>query len=76
MLRLFKKKILFLQMKIQISSVEDQKAGHGDRLAEARRGSKRHRDGFAGLGGHSAYQEAQEVISRDSRRPCTPFLLE
>jgi len=36
----------------------------------------RHRDGFAGLGGYSAYQEAPEVISSGSRRHSTPSLLE
>jgi len=42
---------------------------HGDRLAEAWRGNERHRDGFARLGGHFAYQEAPEVILLGSSHP-------
>ena len=30
----------------------DQNAGHGDKMAEVRGRRERHRDGFAGLGGH------------------------
>ena len=38
-------------------------------MAEAWGRSKRRGDGFAGLEGHSAYQEALEVISRGSWQP-------
>ena len=31
-------------------------------------------DGFWGFGGHSAYQEVPEVISRGAWRLCTPSL--
>jgi len=41
-------------------------------MAEAWRGSEGHRDGFAGLGGHFAFQKAPEDISRGLWRPCTP----
>ena len=35
-------------------------------MAEVRRRSQRHGDGFVGLEVHSAYEEALEVISRGS----------
>ena len=56
--------------------IGDQNTGSGDRMAEAWRHEERHGDGFAGLGGHSKYQEAPEVILRGSWLPCTPFLLQ
>ena len=39
----------------------DQNAGPGDRMAELWRHRKRHGAGFAGLGGHSVYQEAPQA---------------
>ena len=72
MLRLFEKKI-FLWMSRKISFIRDQNAGHGDRMAEAWIDSERPRDSFVGLGGHYAYQETLEFISRGSA--CTPFLV-
>ena len=45
-------------------------------MAEAWRHEERRGDGFAGLEGHSKYQEAPEVILRGSWLPCTPFLLQ
>jgi len=44
----------------------DQNAEHRDRMVEAWRRNKRCGDGFVGLTGHSANQEAPEVISRGS----------
>ena len=49
--------------------------GNGDRMVKAWRGREMRGDGFAGLGGHSAYQESPELISRGSWMPCTPSLI-
>ena len=46
------------------------------RNVEAWRFRERRRDGLAGLGGHSAYQEAPEVIFYGGPAGCTPFLSE
>ena len=54
--------------------IGDQNAGLGDRTAEDRRGSERHGDGFAGLGGHSANLEARRLFLRSSCRLGTPSL--
>ena len=43
------------------------------RNVEAWRFRERRRDGSAGLGGHSAYQEAPEGIFHGGPAGCTPF---
>ena len=67
MLRFFGKNTLGRCIR-QICFIGDQNAGRGERSAEAFRRGERHGDGFAGFGGHSANQEAPEVILRGSWR--------
>ena len=50
------------------------KVGDGDKMADSRRQSKRHRDGFMGPEGHSANLEACRTFLRGSWRLSTPSL--
>ena len=43
-------------------------------MVEAWTYSVRRNEGFVGLGGYSAYQEATEILSQGSRQPCIPSL--
>ena len=52
----------------------DQNAGCGDKMAEARKRSERHRDVFSGPGGHSANLEALRSFLQSSWRLCTTSL--
>ena len=52
-----------------------QNAGRGDKIAEARRRTKKHGDDFAALGDHSANLEARRSFFRGSRRLSTPSLV-
>ena len=72
MLRLFKKKF-YCKCKIQISLIEDQNVGHGDRMAEAWKGSERRGEGFAGLGGYSVYQKAPGCHLTGFMHPLPPL---
>ena len=58
--------------KNQIFFIGDQNVGRGDRMAEARRHSKRHGDGFMGPGGSSGNLEAWRSFFRGTWRLCTP----
>ena len=70
------KKTGFDGCKSQIFFIGDQNSECGDKIVEAWRFRERRRDGLAGLGGHSAYQEAPEVIFYGGPAGCTPFLSE
>ena len=71
MLRFFEKKVLG-GCKSQIFFFGDQNAGRGDRMAEVRRRSKRHGDGFARPGGHSANLEAWRSFCGAHGAPALP----
>ena len=71
MLRFFKKKV-FGGCKNQIFFIGDQNVGRGDRMAEVRRRSERHGDGFMGPGGSSGNLEAWRSFFRGTWRLCIP----
>ena len=50
------------------------KCGAWDRIAEAYRRSERRGNDFAGLEGHSVFQEALAIIAQGSWRPYTSSL--
>ena len=58
--------------KNQIFFIGDQNVGRGDRMAEVRRRSERHGDGFMGPGGSSGNLEAWRSFFRGTWRLCTP----
>ena len=57
-----------MDVKAKYFFFEDQNAGCGDKMEEARRPSDRHGDGFVGPGGHSANLEARRSFLRGSWR--------
>ena len=73
MLRFFEKKV-FGGCKSQLFFIGDQNAGRGDRMAEARRRSERHRESFAGSSGHSANLEARRSFCKSGlMKPLHPL---
>ena len=72
----FSKKKAFGWCKSQIFFVEDQNAGRGDRMAEARRRSKRHGDGFSGPGVHFANLEARRSFLQGAWLLCAASLFQ
>ena len=68
------KKVFGAGCKNQIFFIGDQNARRGGRMVEAWTYSVRRGEGFVGLGGYSAYQEATEILSQGSRQPCIPSL--
>ena len=73
LVRIYEKKV-FCGYKSQIYFIWGQNGRHGERDGGGLKRSEWRGDGFAGLWGHSAYQEAPEVISWGSWRSFTPSL--